>query len=188
MVRQHLVLTAITVTYLVFAVGCQPKEDTLSPAAKAMSEHEGHDHGEGDHHGHGHDGHGHGEQADINIDSLVPIEVAPGPKDLPSGVEQLAALREAVGKGFADDDVESIHHQLHSVGSLLESVEDLVKSSDLSGDAKKEANQAIEQLFDAYGDVDAKLHGQNGKDYSDVADDIETAIKTLQDLTTVEQK
>lgn len=188
MVRQRLVLSAITVTYLAFAFGCQPKEEALSPAAKAMAEHAGHDHGEGDHEGHDHDGHDHSEHADIDIDSLMPIEATPGPKDLSSGVEQLATLRETVGKGFADDDVDSIHDQLHSVGNLLECVEELVKSSDLTGDAKTEANKAIEQLFDAYGDVDSKLHGQEGKDYSEVADDIETAIKTLQDLTTAEKE
>lgn len=174
MVRRQLVLSVFTMVCLGFALGCQPSEETPSPAAEATTDHDHGDHDHGDH------------DDDIDIGSLMPIEVTPGPEDLPSGVEQLVALRDTVGKGFADDDVDSIHDQLHSVGNLLECVEELVESSDLAGDAKTDAKKAIDTLFDAYGDVDAKLHGQDGKDYSDVSDEIDTAIKTLQDLTTAE--
>lgn len=152
--------------------GCQPKPD-----AAATAEDNEHDHD-----------HDHDHSDDLDIGALTPIEPAPTPESFDAGVDQLVSLRDTVAKGFADEDIDSIHGELHSVGNLLESVETLVQSSELTDNQKKEAAAAIEKLFDAYGSVDEKLHGGEGKDYAEVKDEIDMAIETLNNLTQTETK
>jgi len=147
----------------------------------------GHDHGDHAHDGHDHGDHDHGDKVDasavgLDADSLVHLDEPEPPKSLAEAIEKLTQLRDTVAKGFADKKVDDVHGELHDVGNLLDATEGLVESSKLDADAKKSAKAAIETLFDSYGDVDAKLHGEKGKEYSDVSDDIDSAIKTLSEL------
>ena len=157
-------------------------------------DHSDHDHAEHDHghDGHDHDGHDHGDHGDgdkvdasavgLDADSLVHLDEPEPPKSLAEAIEKLTSLRDTVSKGFADDKVDDVHGELHDVGNLLEATRDLVKSSKLSDEAKTSAMAAIETLFDSYGDVDAKLHGEKGKEYSDVSEDIDSALKSLSEV------
>lgn len=165
-------------------VGCQP--ETPVDAVPAVSQgNDGHDHDGHDHDGHDHDHDGHDHDV-INADAAglsAADLVMPGgpakPKTLADAVTQLTQLRDDVAAGFAADDVDSIHDQLHDVGNLLESTLTLVDESELGDEAKKVANSALETLFDAFGDVDAKLHGEEGKDYADVSDAIDAAMDSF---------
>ncbi|EMI53880.1 hypothetical protein [Rhodopirellula sallentina] len=166
----------VAMTVLAYAItitGCRQSTPTDTPPASE------HDH---DDHDHDHAGHDHDHDHEIDIDSLPAIDTPAGPATLSEGIEQLASMQDAIAKGFADDDVDSIHGQLHSIGGLLEHLESLTASSDLPAEAKEKAGKAIDSLFDAFGDVDAKLHGDTGKDYSDVSDKIDEAVKTLTGL------
>ncbi|TWU03797.1 hypothetical protein [Neorhodopirellula pilleata] len=176
-------LAGALLTFGMLTIGCQPAPDTAAIGTTA-DEHD-HDH----EHGHDHD-HAHGDEHsdDLDIGALKPIEPAPTPESFDAGVDQLASLRDTVAKGFADKDIDSIHGELHSVGNLLESIETLAQSSEMTDDQKKEAATAIEKLFDAYGSVDEKLHGGEGKDYSEVQKEINSAIATLSNLTKTETK
>lgn len=157
-------LLAVTVLALAsFTVGCQPPASAPEAASSSADD-------------------------DIDIGALMPIEPMEEPESLAAGVEQLTSLRDTVAAGFAADDVDSIHDQLHSVGNLLECIESLAESSELSDDQKKAAGQAIESLFDAYGGVDAKLHGQEGNDYADVKEEINAAVDTLNELTAADEE
>ena len=50
----------------------------------------------------------------------------------------------------------------------------------MDDETKKSVNGAIEQLFAAYGAVDDKLHNdEEGKDYGEVAEEIEASMQTL---------
>ena len=155
-------------------VGCGPPETptTATPVVEEGDEH--------DHEGHDHEGHDH--SAAIDIDELMPLDAAPTPESLSEGVAQLVAMRDTISDGFTANDPESVHDQLHSIGGLLESLEDMVESSEMSDAVKKEAAQAVEALFESFGDVDAKLHGEDGKDYADVSDKINSAVEALSNL------
>ncbi|MFG0291313.1 MAG: hypothetical protein ACF8CQ_24325 [Rhodopirellula sp. JB044] len=173
----------VAMTVLAYAVaitGCSQPTSTDTPTA---SEHDhDHDHDDHEHHDHDHAGHDHDHDHEIDIDNLPTIDTPAGPATLSEGIEQLASMRDSIAKGFADDDVDSIHGQLHSIGGLLEHLESMTASSDLPAEAKEKAGKAIDSLFDAFGDVDAKLHGDTGKDYADVSDKINEAVKTLTGL------
>ncbi|MCM2375050.1 hypothetical protein [Aporhodopirellula aestuarii] len=178
----------IVITMLAYTVAMTGCAKTAPPVETPAADHDhdhdddGHDH-EHDDHDHDHDGHDHDhDHADIDVDSLMPIDAPDGPESLSAGIDQLVSMRDTIAKGFADDDVDSIHDQLHSVGGLLEHLEEMTKSSDLPDDAKEQAADAIDSLFDAFGDVDAKLHGDTGAEYSDVSDKIDSAVKTLSEL------
>jgi len=169
-------LVGTLVTCGALTVGCQPAP--APTATEAATDDHDHDHD------HDHDDH----SEDLDIGALTPIEPAPSPESFDAGVKQLVSLRDQVAKGFADEDIDSIHGELHSVGNLLESIETLAQSSEMADEQKKEASAAIEKLFDAYGSVDEKLHGGQGKDYAEVKDEIDAAISTLSNLNKTESK
>ena len=182
--------------------GCQPSSAPDEAATTQTSDshddhdhdsHEGHDHAGHDHEGHGHDHEGHDHAvhghetvdaaaAGLSTDALVHLEKADAPKTLADATKKLTSMQSTIAGGFADDDVDSIHNELHDIGTLLEQTEVLAKESDLGEEKKKQALAAIDTLFDAFGSVDAKLHGEEGADFDEVSSDIEDAIKVLGDL------
>ncbi|EMI25345.1 hypothetical protein [Rhodopirellula europaea] len=175
--------------------GCQPSSAPDEAATTQTSDshddhdhdsHEGHDHAGHDHEGHDHAAHGHetvdAAAAGLSTDALVHLEKADAPKTLADAIKKLTSMQSTIAGGFADDDVDSIHNELHDIGTLLEQTEVLAKESDLGEEKKKQALAAIDTLFDAFGSVDAKLHGDEGADFDEVSSDIEDAIKVLGDL------
>ncbi|WP_430454078.1 hypothetical protein [Rhodopirellula europaea] len=182
--------------------GCQPSSAPDEAATTQTSNshddhnhdsHEGHDHAGHDHEGHGHDHEGHDHAAHghetvdaaaagLSTDALVHLEKADAPKTLADAIKKLTSMQSTIAGGFADDDVDSIHNELHDIGTLLEQTEVLAKESNLGEEKKKQALAAIDTLFDAFGSVDAKLHGEEGADFDEVSSDIEDAIKVLGDL------
>lgn len=175
--------------------GCQPSSAPDEAATTQTSDshddhdhdsHEGHDHAGHDHEGHDHATHGHetvdAAAAGLSTDALVHLEKADAPKTLADAIKKLTSMQSTIAGGFADDDVDSIHNELHDIGTLLEQTEVLAKESDLGEEKKKQALAAIDTLFDAFGSVDAKLHGEEGADFDEVSSDIEDAIKVLGDL------
>ncbi|MEM9365536.1 MAG: hypothetical protein AAGD07_06030 [Planctomycetota bacterium] len=183
--------------------GCQPTS-VASPDGAADHDHgdhdNGHDHGhEGhdhDHAGHAHDHHDHGDHdhdhgdetvdagaMGISADDLPMLEKSNSPSSFADAVAQLGQTRDQIKEGFENDDPESVHGQLHDVGSLLESLEAFVLKAKWDKDVQESAAEAVDSLFDSYGAIDAKLHGQDGKEYSDVSEAIDTAVATLMGIT-----
>ncbi len=177
---QWFVLMA-AITYTGGLAGCRPAETPPESPSAAVDDHDhdGHDHDGHDHDGHDHDGHDHDHSGDIDVEGLAPINAAPPLESLGQGVEQLVVMRDTIAKGFADDDIDSIHDQLHDVGGLLGQIEDMIPETDIPEDTKQQMQQAVDTLFDAYGEVDLKLHGDKGKEYKDVSGEINTAVDTL---------
>lgn len=160
---------------LVSISGCQPESaSTESPTPDETG-------GSGDHDGHDHET-VNAADAGLDVDSLPKIESRPLPASLSEAVSEFVKTRDEVRDGFANDNVEEIHGSLHDVSTMLEGMETLLPSSGLNDADSKAAAAAVEALFDSYMAVDGKLHGQDGKEYADVADDIDAAVETLQSL------
>ncbi|WP_168564424.1 hypothetical protein [Crateriforma spongiae] len=162
--------TALLLTASLALAGCNSGSNT--------SDEHGHNHG--DEHGHDHDhDHDHGmdpSAVGLDVDQLPSSGSAPLPDNYPEATTSLIALVQTIGEGLDDGDVDSVHGELHEVGYAIENVEKLAKSSEQSDDVVA----ATGILFDAFSEIDAKLHGLEGKDYSDVKDEISAAVKTLQ--------
>lgn len=130
---------------------------------------------------HDHEGHRH--------EGEVQTGEATHPNTYSEAVAELLVTHKAIADALATDDADAAHGPLHNVGHLLEVIEELVKNSDTDDTTQKQLNAAIEQLFASYGDVDEKMHDESeGKDYSDVAEQIENAIYTLKAQATVSKE
>lgn len=154
MIRLSLLLVVVGIP-LACATGCQGSATDAGAQASANHDHE---------HGNGHD-HDHGEV----------------PKTFSEAVEKLVALRDKIRDGFAKDDVEAAHGPLHDVGHLLEDLTKLAEKHTPAVDlaaVKKDADE----LFDLFGKVDEKLHGEEGATYKDVSDKIDAAVERLHEL------
>lgn len=146
-----------------------------------------------EHDTHSHEGHEHktvidAAQAGLDVDSLPHLEEAELPESLPNSVIVLTGMRDTIRDGFKAGDIEKADGPLHEVGHLLEHIEDLAKKSSLTDAEKKQISDVIESLFKDFGLVDERVHdkkGEKGKPYSEVADSIDAAIKTLSDLSDV---
>ena len=202
----HLVKAALLAICLVSFTACN---DTQSPKPASTSNssdekdaghgEDGHDHGKDGHDedanehakddGHDHDkgDHDHGEheqidasKAGLSADDLVTIDGPEIPDNFNDAVTAFGKMATQIGDGFKNNKIDDAHGPLHDVGNFLEGIEELAKKSSLDKAAKTKVSEAIDQLFDAYGAIDEKLHdAKKGKDYADVADDIEKAMKTL---------
>ncbi len=152
--------------YLVVS-GCG-EADPLAPADPETPPAQVHDHDHDHHHDHAHDhDHHHDHAHAAHADSLA------------EAVSRLDELYVTIRDAMAVGDIQTAHGPLHRVGHVLEDVEGLAAAAPLSPDDREAVEEAIEELFAGYGAVDAQLHGRPGKDYAEVADEIDAAMETL---------
>lgn len=160
MTRPFAYLVALTISLALLA-GCKDSASaTPNGADQAVHQHDDHDH----EHGNGHD-HDH---------SAVP-------KSFAAAVDQLVSLRNAIRDGFAKNDVDAAHGPLHDVGHLLEDLAKLAESHQPAVDVSAVKKDA-DELFDLFGKVDEKLHGDEGATYSEVAEKVDAAVERLRQL------
>ncbi|MCG8650381.1 MAG: hypothetical protein MI861_11150 [Pirellulales bacterium] len=167
----HLSLSGLLAFFLIAATGCKDPGSTTVAQTDASDSDDDHDHDDDDHGEHAHGGeHKHPETYD-------------------EAVTELLAIHKAIAEAFAADNADDAHGPLHDVGHLLEDTEALVEKADMDDDTKKKLHEAIEQLFASYSAVDDKMHDEDeGKDYSDVAKQIEDAISTLKAQAKISQE
>ncbi|MGB7345467.1 MAG: hypothetical protein WBD20_14730, partial [Pirellulaceae bacterium] len=159
------------------------KDTTDSHADHDNGDHDGHDHDED-----GHDDHDHGDvkqidasAAGLSTEDLISLNEKPIPDNYKDAVAELSTLSTKIADSIKSGDINDDHGPLHDVSGLLDGIAALAKKSSMDDDAKKAVAGAVDKLLDAYGDVDYRLHdAEKGKDYSDVAEDINAALKTLQ--------
>lgn len=138
-------------------LGCNSGDSaTDAPPAESADDHDGHDHA-GDH---GHD------------DEL-------GLHEALSKIESLAAT---INQSLNDGDADAVHDSLHEIGHLLEDLPALAEAHGLSEADQQKLSEASTQMMDAYGAVDATLHGDEGKSWDEVKETIDASLKTLQSL------
>jgi hypothetical protein len=137
-----------------FILGCgtapTPPQATSPPAAE-------HDHG----HEHGHETQPH----------------APG--DWVATVQELTKLQGEIKAAFAAEKGADADSAVHEIGHLLEDLEGMVGKTITDPAAKTEVIQSIQALFEAFGKIDAKLHGGAGASYAEVSEQIESAMAIL---------
>lgn len=101
-----------------------------------------------------------------------------------AAVAELDAMRTQISTAFAAGDIKAADGPIHEVGHVLGHVVELAQEEDFSEAAIAEINAAVETLFDTFGRVDEKIHGGEGVEYSEVADEIDAALETLKKHTT----
>ena len=121
-------------------------------------------------------GHNHGDEAGH-------AEHHAHPKTLAEGLPELQELQFAIKAGLTGDDAEAAHGPLHEVFHLLQDFESLCKN--LPEAQSQEATRAVESLFDSYGKLDEVMHKGEKPDYNTVGENIDAAVKALQDLAAI---
>ncbi|MEO1525966.1 MAG: hypothetical protein AAFX06_11060 [Planctomycetota bacterium] len=164
----------------VVTTGCNEPTDSSTTTAGEDHDHDhgdhDHDHDHGDHdHGDEHEGddhadHDHGDHDHGDHDHEF--------ETLADAMKEVVSLRDTIRDSAAEDNID--HGPLHHVFDVLVAAEKLVAKMPEDAPNKKAAAEAIETLLDNFGEVDAKLHGQKGKDYGDVSEAIDAAIAVLQ--------
>lgn len=107
------------------------------------------------------------------------------PQTFEEAVKAVVSIDDTIKKAFAAKDDDAAHGPLHKVGHLLEDLNGLAEKADMSDEQRKSVKAAVEKLFEAFGAVDEKMHGEEGKTYDDVASLIEENLKVLTDLATM---
>lgn len=101
------------------------------------------------------------------------------PETLADAVKELEGICASVKAAFEKNDPDAADEPLHDVGHLLEDVQALSAKSKLDDASKAEVKTAVDGLLDAFGAIHDGMHGGTGKKYADVAEAIESALKTL---------
>ena len=94
-------------------------------------------------------------------------------------VGQIEQLAQSIGQSMANGDTEAAHEPLHEIGHLLDELPHLAELEGLAETDQATIQAAADQLMDAYGAIDAGMHGEAGKSYDDVKGDIATALESL---------
>ena len=187
-------VSALLIMLLTLSNGCQDPGSTAGDnssnggdggTAQHDHDHGDHDHGDHDHGDHDHGDHDHGDHDHGSDPSLPPgsedHEAHKGPETYDEAVSELLSTSKSIADAFGAKKPDDAHGPLHEVGHLLGATEALVEKSQMDDATKKQLLGAIEQLFEAYTAVDDKMHdAEKGKDYSEVSEQVQKAISTLE--------
>ena len=98
---------------------------------------------------------------------------------LAEAVKELEGICADVKTAFEKNDADAADEPLHEVGHVLEEIPKLAATSKLDDAGKAEVETAVKSMLDAFGAIHDGMHGGTGKKYTEVADAIEAALKTL---------
>ncbi len=101
---------------------------------------------------------------------------------LEGAMKELAGFKTAIQKAFEDKKPGSAHDALHEVGHVLEELPELAKKEEMSEENIKTLKDAVDVLFDGFGELDKSMHGKTGKSYEEVAKSLDDAMTTLNGL------
>ena len=117
--------------------------------------------------------------------TIANAELPAAPVSFQEAVLEIVSLRDTIRDGFAADDVDAAHDPLHAVGARLTKLPQIAESADLDTDELILVGESVESLMDAFGAVDATLHGREGSTYDDEAGKIDAAIANLSSIAQV---
>jgi hypothetical protein len=95
-------------------------------------------------------------------------------------IKKIGTLRTQVKESLAAGDMAGADGPVHEIGHLLEQTVELARKEISSNADLQEVQKAVDQLLDAFGELDATLHGRPGKTYDQVESKIESALGDLE--------
>ncbi|MGI9460027.1 MAG: hypothetical protein ACR2NF_08525 [Pirellulales bacterium] len=173
----------LLVASLILVTGCDQVQNPGADATTQVQSHAHDDHGHDDHghddhghddHGHddhGHDDHGHGHELPATVEAAI---------------KQLKKVTNQVRAALKDGETGKADSLVHSIGHLIEDLNEKIASADVEQKVKDAATAASEKIFAAYGELDSVLHGAKEEienlQFSDFGPAITKATKTLESL------
>ena len=168
----------LLVASLILVTGCDqvqnPGADATTQVQSPAHDDHGHDEHEHDDHAHDdheHDDHGHGHELPATVEAAI---------------KQLKKVTNQVRAALKDGETGKADSLVHSIGHLIEDLNEKIASADVEQKVKDAATAASEKIFDAYGELDSVLHGAKEEienlQFSDFGPAITKATKTLESL------
>ena len=164
---------------VVWVSGCDNKPVTQEPPVKSAENHDhDHDHDHGDHDHKEGETHDHAEKEGEKHDHSN--------MSLTDAVKEIVTLQKAIADAFAANDPEKAHDPLHEIGHIIEVLPAAGTKAALAEADVTELKTTADGLMDAFGKVDATMHGDGEVKYSDVSEQVDKAVATLKRLAKVE--
>jgi hypothetical protein len=188
----------LLVASLILVTGCDqvqnPGADTTTQVQSPAHDDHGHDdhghdehgHDEHEHDDHGHDDHGHDDHAHDDHGHDDHGHGHELPATVEAAIKQLKKVTNQVRAALKDGETGKADSLVHSIGHLIEDLNEKIASADVEQKVKDAATAASEKIFDAYGELDSVLHGAKEEienlQFSDFGPAITKATKTLESL------
>lgn len=178
----------LLVASLILVTGC---DQVQNPGADATTQVQSPAHDDHGHDDHGHDDHGHDDHAhdDHAHDDHGHDDHGHGhelPATVEAAIKQLKKVTNQVRAALKDGETGKADSLVHSIGHLIEDLNEKIASADVEQKVKDAATAASEKIFDAYGELDSVLHGAKEEienlQFSDFGPAITKATKTLESL------
>ena len=178
----------LLVASLILVTGC---DQVQNPGADATTQvqspaHDDHGHDEHEHDDHGHDDHGHDDHAHDDHGHDDHGHGHELPATVEAAIKQLKKVTNQVRAALKDGETGKADSLVHSIGHLIEDLNEKIASADVEQKVKDAATAASEKIFDAYGELDSVLHGAKEEienlQFSDFGPAITKATKTLESL------
>ena len=178
----------LLVASLILVTGC---DQVQNPGADATTQVQSHAHDDHAHDDHGHDDHGHDDHGhdDHAHDDHGHDDHGHGhelPATVEAAIKQLKKVTNQVRAALKDGETGKADSLVHSIGHLIEDLNEKIASADVEQKVKDAATAASEKIFDAYGELDSVLHGAKEEienlQFSDFGPAINKATKTLESL------
>ena len=153
--------------------GCDnvQNQEQLATTPAQSAAHDDHDH---DDHDHDHDDHDHDDH-----DHELPATVE-------AAIAQLKKVTNQVREALKGGETGKADSLVHSIGHLIEDLNEKIASADVEQKVKDAATAASEKIFEAYGEIDNVLHGAEEEikniKFSDFGPTINKATATLEGL------
>lgn len=165
----------LSLIYIVHFCGCNPSApESRRDVSEAVDEH-GHD--EHDHDAHDHDAHDHDEH---DHDQDAADDANDHPETYAEAIALVVKLQLQIKETLAAGDIEAADIPLHAIAHVLEELPVLAHKQSLSEADEEAVKKAVDALFDAFGQIDEKVHGDGKPAYAPYAEKIESAIGILQ--------
>jgi hypothetical protein len=94
-------------------------------------------------------------------------------------VKEIEGFQTTIKQAFEKKSPDDAHDALHEIGHSIELVVSLAQKQKVADADMPGIKQAAEDLMDAFGAIDAKMHSLPGKDYQEVSSKIDAAMQTL---------
>ncbi|MEM6777098.1 MAG: hypothetical protein AAF670_05545 [Planctomycetota bacterium] len=167
------VQTSLALSLCLCLFGCGPQDQTTgnSPSDDLTAEKHDHSHEHGhDHSEHAHDSHEHDHDAEGQ------------PNSLGDAARKIASMGTKITAAFAGETPDEAHEELHDIGHLIETLPGLATKADLPEEQQAAVRDSMEALMDAFGELDATLHGGDEVDVDQVSEKISTELEKLREL------
>jgi hypothetical protein len=175
-------LVLLSATALPYATGCGPSSAPPAGGVAAKSDH-GHDHDHGHSHDHAHD-HDHGDKSKTAGPGEGESKAATiKAENYADAIRQLTEMHGKMKAAFSKKDIDAAHGPLHDVGHVLELIPVLAAKETKDEAVLAAIRKPVDELFDHYGKVDEKLHGESGVTYEEVSSKIDAALEKLKAVT-----